>query len=136
MSIFTGHWRRGESKGFGDDRPSDAYIEWLNSSPSPGEVLVDTGLSSAVDCRKLRQPLRTDKGELDREIARMALAVEHMRELFESGDPEAEAERVNNLVAVALVSVGLDPERFGVSLPQTAQNSPGIDPSVEGSQNP
>lgn len=133
MSIFTGHWRRGESKGFGHDEPSDEHIEWLNSSPSPGEVLVDTGLASAVDCRKLREPLRTDKGELDREIARMALAVERTRKLFESGGLEAEAERVNNLVAVALKSVGLDPERFGVSLPQATQNSPGISPSVEDS---
>ncbi len=63
----------------------------------------------------------------------MALAVERTRKLFESGGLEAEAERVNNLVAVALKSVGLDPERFGVSLPQATQNSPGISPSVEDS---
>ena len=51
MSIFTGHWRREESKGFGHDGPSDAHIEWLNSSPSPGEVLVDTGLASGLTAR-------------------------------------------------------------------------------------
>ncbi len=123
--FFADHWRRRNKEDVGPEGPSGAHAEWLNSGPPPGEVLVDTGLASAEDCQKLRQPLSASKGDLDREIARMTLAVERTKKLFETGDLEAEATRVNDLVAVALHSVGLDPERFGVSLPQATPNSPG-----------
>jgi hypothetical protein len=118
VSIFTGHRRREASDGFGHEGPNDAHIEWLNSNPPPGEVLVDTGLASAADCQKLRPPVTADRGELEREIARMTTLVERTKELFESGDVDAEAQRVNNAVAQTLKKVGLDPERFGVSLPE------------------
>lgn len=120
--FFADHWRRRHSGAFGHAEPSDAQIEWLNSDPPPGEVLVDTGMASAEDCQKLRYPSGA-RGDLDREIARMTMAVERNRELFETGDPAAEATRVNNIVATALKSVGLDPERFGVSLPPGGPNS-------------
>lgn len=117
MSIFAGWRRPHRGEGFGHDGPNDAHVEWLNSGPPPGEVLVDTGLASAVDCQKLRQPPKTDQGQLEREIARMAMLMEHAKELFANGNAKAEAQRINNLVATALHSVGLSPERFGVSLP-------------------
>jgi coenzyme F420-reducing hydrogenase delta subunit len=50
----------------------------------------------------------------------MKALVERTKELFESGDVDAEAQRVNNLVAETLKKVGLDPERFGVSLPEVS----------------
>lgn len=121
MAFFTDHWRRRHPIDFGHEEPSDAQVEWLNSDPPPGEVLVDTGLASAEDCQKLRHPLGTE-GDLEREIAHMEMAVARTRELFETGDPAAEATRVNNVVAAALSSVGLDPERFGVSLPSASPN--------------
>ena len=121
MSIFTGYRRRESPDGSGHEGPNDAHIEWLNSKPEPGEVLVDTGLASAVDCQKLRPPAKADRGDLEREIARMTSLVERTKELFESGNVDAEAERVNNLVAETLKKVGLDPERFGVSLPEASE---------------
>lgn len=123
MSIFPVHRRRASADGFGHEGPSDAHLAWLNSSPRPGEVLVDTGLSSAVDCQKLRNPSESGKGpeELDREIARMAMLMRRVRE----ADVEVEGARINDLVARTLHRVGLNPERFGVSLPSdTASQGP------------
>jgi hypothetical protein len=125
--FFTDHWKRRPAAGFGHEEPSDAQVEWLNSDPPPGEVLVDTGMASAEDCQKLRHPLGAE-GDLEREIARMTMAVERTKALFKTGDPAAEATRVNDMVADALNSVGLDPEKFGVSLPPAVPNPSGGQP--------
>ncbi len=94
---------------------SPAYREWLKSNPEPGEAFVDTGLSSAADCQKLRWRQSEAQQELMGKL--MAEAVARDELLFREGNPEAEAKRINDLVAPLLKGAGLDPERFGVSMP-------------------
>ena len=95
---------------------SSTYQAWLESRPEPGEALVDTGLSSAADCAKLRWSLGAEQqAQFSRLLAR---SVARDRELFANGDLEAEASRINDLVAPVLKSVGLDPIAFGVMMPE------------------
>lgn len=87
--------------------------EWLQSNPARGEALVDTGLSSAADCQKLHWSLgRDQQKEFSRLIAR---SVERDRALFESGDLEAEAKRITDLVTPVFKQAGLDPTTFGLT---------------------
>jgi hypothetical protein len=107
-------WRK-KTAGNGQAGGSPAFKEWLNSDPPSGDAFVDTGLASAADCRKLQwSPDKAQQALLSR---LMKSTVERDRALFESGDLEAEARRINDLAAQALKQAGLEPERFGVSPP-------------------
>jgi hypothetical protein len=92
------------------------HREWLQSRPEPGEALVDTGLSSAADCEKLRWPLGDQQRAQFSEL--IALSVARDRELFKHGNLEAEAQRISDLVGPVLKAAGLDPTMFGVSMPE------------------
>ena len=110
-----------EPSGSGEPTGSPAYLEWLRSNPQPGEAFGDTGLASAADCRKLQWS--PDKEEEALLSALIELAVERDRNLFKSGSVQEEAKRVNNLAADALIRAGLDPRRFGISIPGTIPES-------------
>jgi hypothetical protein len=92
------------------------HREWLESRPEPGEALVDTGLSSAADCEKLRWSLGDQQRAQFSEL--LARSVARDRELFKDGNLEAEAQRISDLVGPVLKAVGLDPTTFGVSMPK------------------
>jgi len=95
---------------------SKTYLEWLESKPGTGEALVDTGLSSAADCQKLRWSLNQDQEDQFRRL--MAKSVARDKELFRLGGLEAEAKRINDLAGSVLKEHGLDPASFGISMPE------------------
>lgn len=99
---------------------SERYQEWVDSNPDIGEALVDTGLSSAADCQKLRWSLREDQqDQFGRLLARSVL---RDRELSKHGGLEAEAKRINDLAGPVLKEAGLDPASFGVVMPDQASS--------------
>jgi hypothetical protein len=126
MAVFMGPGRQREP-GSGQVDGSDAYKAWLDSSPLPGEAFGDTGLASAADCQKLRWSPGSNEEALLSKL--MQSAVLRNRHLLDSGSLEAEAARVNNLAADALISAGLDPTRFGISLPGNASEPPNGGPT-------
>lgn len=108
---------------------SSVYQEWIRSNPEPGEALVDTGLSSATDCQKLHWSLNPHQQEQFSSL--IAEGVERDRKLYESGGLEAEAKRINDLVAPVLKAAGLDPTTFGVSMPEKLA-SDALPPHLDG----
>lgn len=132
--MVMGHKGHREPQKPADNDPaagSPAYLEWLRSKPQPGEAFGDTGLASAADCRKLQwSPDRQEEALLSKLIES---AVERDRNLFKSGSIPEEAKRINNLAADALIQAGLDPKRFGVSMPGTTPESTNLRPANGGS---
>jgi uncharacterized protein with von Willebrand factor type A (vWA) domain len=110
---------------------SERYHEWVSSNPATGEALVDTGLSSAADCQKLRWSLSEDqRDQFSRLLAR---SVMHDRGLSRPGGLEAEAKRINDLAGPVLKEAGLDPEAFGISMPpQLSADAPVASPVARG----
>lgn len=101
---------------------SERYQEWVKSNPATGEALVDTGLSSASDCQKLRWSLGEDQQNQFAEL--LARSVMHDRELFKTGRLEAEARRINDVARSELKAAGFDPAVFGVSTPEQLSTGP------------
>jgi hypothetical protein len=95
---------------------SEVQREWLQSGPEPGEALVDTGLSSAADCQKLRWSLGDRQRALFSRL--IVQSVERDRALFERGGLEAEARRISSLVEPALKSAGRDTTTFSAPAPE------------------
>ena len=95
---------------------SDVQREWLQSNPEPGEALVDTGLSSAADCAKLRWTLGDRQRAQFSEL--IAQSVARDRELSRDGGLEAEAQRITTSSDQVLKAAGLDPTTFGIPMPE------------------
>ena len=96
---------------------SPAVRRWLKSAPPHGDAFVDTGLSRPTDSQKLRWSPSEEDRKAIREL--MKESANDVKKLFEEGNPEAEAKRLNDLVAPVLKAINLDPRRFGVSMPDT-----------------
>lgn len=92
------------------------YQTWLDSNPVYGEALVDTGLSSAADSRKLRWSLNPEERDIFGRL--IAQSMERDVRLSREGDLEAEARRLTILARGALQAQGLNPIDFGFTPPE------------------
>lgn len=97
-----------------------SYLSWLHGRPASGEVFVDTGEASPVAVKKIIW--RPGKRERDAMRAGYRADIARVNKLFREGRSQEYAERMSELAADALKSVGVNPVTLEM-LPQAQKSA-------------